>query len=102
MLISPPFFFLTAHSNEAYDEAVAELSHKAPEVHQSRSAATKQDDYYRGFRTRLVMFWIGSNGILVAVICSSVMEKKLTLTVRNLLSVHPPRACKSMYFEIGL
>ncbi|KAF9297882.1 Chitin synthase, class 1, partial [Linnemannia elongata] len=66
--------------NEAYDEAVAELSHKAPEVHQSRSAATKQDDYYRGFRTRLVMFWIGSNGILVAVICSSVMEKKLTLT----------------------
>ncbi|KAF9298668.1 Chitin synthase, class 1 [Linnemannia elongata] len=70
----------SADINEAYDEAVAELSHKAPEVHQSRSAATKQDDYYRGFRTRLVMFWIGSNGILVAVICSSVMEKKLTLT----------------------
>jgi chitin synthase len=75
---------LLAHSNEAYDEAIAELSHKAPEVHQSRSAATKQDDYYRGFRTRLVMFWIGSNGILVAVICSSVMEKKLTLTVSYL------------------
>ncbi|KAF9101746.1 Chitin synthase, class 1 [Mortierella sp. GBA35] len=70
----------SADINEAYDEAIAELSHKVPEVHQSRSAAQKQDDYYRGFRTRLVMAWIGSNGILVTVICSSVMEKKLTLT----------------------
>ncbi|KAG0331756.1 Chitin synthase, class 1, partial [Podila humilis] len=68
-----------ADINEAYDEAIAELSHKVPEVHQSRSAATKQDDYYRGFRTRLVMAWIGSNGLLVAIICSTPMEQKLTL-----------------------
>ncbi|KAG0324643.1 Chitin synthase, class 1 [Podila horticola] len=68
-----------ADINEAYDDAIAELSHKVAEVHQSRSAATKQDDYYRGFRTRLVMAWIGSNGLLVAVICSTPMEKKLTL-----------------------
>ncbi|KAG0051482.1 Chitin synthase, class 1 [Gryganskiella cystojenkinii] len=69
----------SADINEAYEEAISELSHKAVEVHQSRSAATKQDDYYRGFRTRLVMAWIGSNGILVAVICSSAIEKKLTM-----------------------
>ncbi|KAF9363063.1 Chitin synthase, class 1 [Mortierella sp. NVP85] len=69
----------SADINEAYDEAIAELSHKVPEVHQSRSAATKQDDYYRGFRTRLVMAWIGSNGLLVALICSSAIEKKLTM-----------------------
>ncbi|KAF8988801.1 Chitin synthase, class 1 [Haplosporangium bisporale] len=68
-----------ADINEAYDDAIAELSHKVPEVHQSRSAATKQDDYYRGFRTRLVMAWIGSNGLLVAIICSTPMEQKLTL-----------------------
>jgi hypothetical protein len=71
----------TLISNEAYDEAISELSHKVPEVHQSRSAATKQDDYYRGFRTRLVMAWIGSNGLLVALICSSAIEKKLTMPV---------------------
>ncbi|KAI1315891.1 Chitin synthase, class 1 [Mortierella claussenii] len=68
-----------ADINEAYDDAIAELSHKVVEVHQSRSAATKQDDYYRGFRTRLVMAWIGSNGLLVAVVCSTAVEKKLTM-----------------------
>ncbi|KAF9188360.1 Chitin synthase, class 1 [Haplosporangium sp. Z 11] len=68
-----------ADINEAYEGAIAELSHKVPEVHQSRSAATKQDDYYRGFRTRLVMAWIASNGILVALICSTAMEKKLIM-----------------------
>ncbi|KAF9398393.1 Chitin synthase, class 1 [Mortierella sp. AD011] len=68
-----------ADINEAYDDAISELSHKVQEVHQSRSAATKQDDYYRGFRTRMVMAWIGSNGLLVAVICSTAIEKKLTL-----------------------
>ncbi|KAF9968391.1 Chitin synthase, class 1 [Mortierella alpina] len=70
----------SADINEAYDEAIAELSHKVQEVHQPRSAATKQDDYYRGFRTRLVMAWIGSNGLLVAIICSTAMEKRLTMT----------------------
>ncbi|KAF9112246.1 hypothetical protein BGX30_007343, partial [Mortierella sp. GBA39] len=82
------YAFCNTHdvSNEAYGEAVAELSHKALGVHQSRSAATKQNGYYRGFGTKLVMFWIGSNGILVAAICSSVMEKKLTLTVSSFYS----------------
>lgn len=30
----------------------------------------KQDDYYRGFRTRLVLAWIGCNALLVAFVTS--------------------------------
>ncbi|KAF9580737.1 Chitin synthase, class 2 [Lunasporangiospora selenospora] len=69
----------SADINEAYDDAISELSHKVQEVHQPRSKATKQDDYYRAFRTRLVMAWIGSNGLLVALISSTAIETKLTM-----------------------
>ncbi|KAF9159647.1 Chitin synthase, class 2 [Actinomortierella ambigua] len=69
----------SADINEAYDAAITELSQKKPEVHQSRSAATKQDDYYRNFRTRLVLAWMGSNGLLVAGISSTRLQDTLTL-----------------------
>ena len=34
----------------------------------------KQDDYYRGFRTRLVLAWIGCNAILVAIVTSGGLQ----------------------------
>ncbi|KAF9978360.1 Chitin synthase, class 1 [Actinomortierella ambigua] len=56
--------------NNAYDEAVASLSVKTPEVKQHRDAKTKQEDYYREIRTRVLLFWIMSNAMLVALITS--------------------------------
>ncbi|GBC08513.1 hypothetical protein RclHR1_08180007 [Rhizophagus clarus] len=52
--------------NAAYEEARAELARHAEEEVKHRSKADKQDDYYKGFRTRVVLFWILSNGALVA------------------------------------
>ncbi|KFH65912.1 chitin synthase [Podila verticillata NRRL 6337] len=57
--------------NNAYDEAVSALSVKSVEVKQHRDAKTKQEDYYREIRTRVLLAWIMSNALLVALITST-------------------------------
>ncbi|KAF9134437.1 Chitin synthase, class 1 [Mortierella sp. 14UC] len=57
--------------NNAYDEAVSSLSIKTVEVKQGRDAKTKQEDYYREIRTRVLLSWIMSNAFLVALVTSS-------------------------------
>ncbi|KAI8977521.1 chitin synthase 1 [Mycotypha africana] len=54
--------------NELYDEACLDLkAATVPEV-KKRDAKTKQEDYYRSFRTKLVTVWIFSNLVLVTII----------------------------------
>lgn len=57
--------------NEQYEEALLDLRKvvKAEESH--RDAKTKQEDYYKAFRTRLVLGWILSNMILVVAITNT-------------------------------
>ncbi|KAL1918776.1 uncharacterized protein VTP21DRAFT_2798 [Calcarisporiella thermophila] len=57
--------------NADYDLAMAELQRKVEAPPQKRDAKTKQEDYYRGFRTRLVVAWILSNALLVVIITSA-------------------------------
>ncbi|KAG0290118.1 Chitin synthase, class 1 [Dissophora globulifera] len=57
--------------NNAYDEAVSALSIKTVEVKQHRDAKTKQEDYYREIRTRVLLAWIMSNALLVALVTST-------------------------------
>jgi hypothetical protein len=40
--------------NAAYEDAIHVLSTKPPKVEQKRNASTKQEDYYRQFRTKCV------------------------------------------------
>ncbi|KAL1924501.1 uncharacterized protein VTP21DRAFT_4155 [Calcarisporiella thermophila] len=54
--------------NADYDLAMTELQHKVEAPKQKRDAKTKQEDYYRGFRTRLVVAWILSNALLVVLV----------------------------------
>ncbi|KAF7729569.1 Chitin synthase, class 2 [Apophysomyces ossiformis] len=54
-----------------YDEAIEKLKTRPDVVKQSRPLKTKQEDYYKGFRTRLVLIWIGSNALLVLFVTSS-------------------------------
>lgn len=54
--------------NEQWDEACLELKKVVEPVHEKRDAKTKQEDYYKAFRTRLVLCWVISNMALVAVI----------------------------------
>ena len=57
--------------NNAYDEAVSSLSIKTVEVKQHRDIKTKQEDYYREIRTRVLLCWIMSNALLVALVTST-------------------------------
>ncbi|KAF7728325.1 Chitin synthase, class 1 [Apophysomyces ossiformis] len=54
--------------NEQYEEACLELTKKVEEEKQHRDPKTKQEDYYRAFRTRLVLSWIISNLALVVIV----------------------------------
>ncbi|KAG2225556.1 hypothetical protein INT45_013667 [Circinella minor] len=54
--------------NEQYEEACMELKRQVVEVPEKRDAKTKQEDYYKAFRTRLVLSWVITNMALVAVI----------------------------------
>jgi chitin synthase len=54
--------------NETYLQAVAALRDKTVEKEQKRDAKTKQEDYYKAFRTRLVLLWCSSNGLLVSIV----------------------------------
>ena len=51
--------------NTAYEEATNKLSRHVEED-KPRSKADKQEDYYKAFRTRVVLSWILSNGALIA------------------------------------
>ncbi|KAI9322292.1 chitin synthase 1 [Dichotomocladium elegans] len=57
--------------NEAYEAAILELQRKveAPEEH--RDPATKREDYYKTFRTNVILSWIISNLILILCITSA-------------------------------
>jgi len=51
--------------NEAYEYTLRELAVRPEEKHQGRDATTKKEDYYKSFRTRLVLVWIFSNALLI-------------------------------------
>ncbi|KAJ2959394.1 hypothetical protein NQZ79_g5167 [Umbelopsis isabellina] len=57
--------------NALYEEACLDLTKKVVEAPQHRDAKTKQEDYYKAFRTRLVICWIVSNLALVSVITNA-------------------------------
>jgi chitin synthase len=54
--------------NDQYEEACLELKTHFEAPHQKRDAKTKQEDYYKSFRTTLVLSWIITNMILVTII----------------------------------
>lgn len=57
--------------NAQYEEACLDLTKKVAPAVQHRDAKTKQEDYYKAFRTKLVISWIVSNLALVAIITNA-------------------------------
>jgi len=57
--------------NQAYQDAVEEISSFYTEPPKKRSRDEKIDDYYKAFRTRVLLVWILTNAALVAAITNS-------------------------------
>ncbi|KAG0234517.1 Chitin synthase, class 1 [Actinomortierella wolfii] len=62
--------------NESYQRALDSLLDRTEEVKQKRDAKTKQEDYYRAFRSRLVVFWCATNALLVSIITYSGFDEQ--------------------------
>jgi len=58
--------------NAAYEKMLRELQVRPKEEKQHRDAATKKEDYYKLFRTRLVLVWMFSNALLVIFFTSTI------------------------------
>ncbi|MCJ1287850.1 Chitin synthase, class 1 [Xylographa opegraphella] len=57
--------------NDQYDAEMKMISVKAPKETKSISASEKQEDYYKGFRSAVVLVWMFSNLALSAVVLST-------------------------------
>ncbi|KAF8997184.1 chitin synthase-domain-containing protein [Cyathus striatus] len=53
-----------------YEDAMAVLRSKPPKVDSTPDEKTKEEDYYRSFRTNVLMAWVLSNALLGAIITS--------------------------------
>lgn len=54
--------------NAAYEDALHVLQTKPPKVDDTPDSATQQEDYYRTFRTNVLLAWSLSNALLGAAI----------------------------------
>jgi len=63
--------------NQAYDEDWAELQKPAEKEVTKADASTVRDDYYKQFRTNVVLAWILTNGALIAAISSTQLANLL-------------------------
>lgn len=79
--------------NEIYEEACLDLSKEYVPEKQHRDAKTKQEDYYRAFRTRLVISWIISNLLLVVIITN-------TTTFNDALGTYQARSAAYLGFVL--
>lgn len=68
-----------ADLNQQYQSELQVFASKAPPEKRNISADEKQEDYYKGFRSAVVLIWMGCNIALVAVVLSTGGEHNLRL-----------------------
>jgi chitin synthase len=64
--------------NAQYEAEMRKIIVKAPVEKRVLSASEKQEDYYKGFRSGVVLFWIICNFGLVAVVLSTAGLERIT------------------------
>ena len=87
--------------DQKYDRALAILTRPGPKEKRSRDASTRQEDYYKSFRTRVVLFWLISNlGLIIGILRSGTgllgIRSEGSATTANIylaISMHSWRLC---------
>ena len=78
-----------------YDRVLKILAKPRPEEKQKRDASTKQEDYYKSFRTRVVLCWIIMNLALIVGILH-------TNTGLSVVSVSNSSSTANIYLGVGM
>ncbi|KAI3647606.1 hypothetical protein MP228_007827 [Amoeboaphelidium protococcarum] len=63
--------------DDNYKQIATKFAVRPPKQHIPRDANSKKEDYYKNFRTWLVLAWILSNGLLIAIISSPLVTNDL-------------------------
>ncbi|KAF9034366.1 glycosyltransferase family 2 protein [Panaeolus papilionaceus] len=63
--------------NALYEDAIHVLNSKPPKVEAKVDEKTREEDYYKGFRTNVLLAWVLTNGLLAAAITTT--NSKATL-----------------------
>ncbi|KAJ3208468.1 Chitin synthase, class 2, partial [Dinochytrium kinnereticum] len=63
--------------NAGYDKFVQALRVARPDEKAKRDAKTKQEDYFKNFRTKVILWWLFSNGLVIIVLSSDLVRPVL-------------------------
>lgn len=66
--------------NAMYDAELSKFAKKAPKEVRVVSEAEKHEDYYKGFRSMVVLAWIFCNGALAAVVLNAAGLQRVSVT----------------------
>jgi chitin synthase len=66
--------------NAQYEAEMRKIVSKAPPEKREMSASEKQEDYYKGFRSSVVIFWLVCNFGLCAVVLSTAGLERVDTT----------------------
>lgn len=69
--------------NAQYEAEMRKIVTKAPVEKREFSASEKQEDYYKAFRSRVVLAWLVSNFSLVAVVLSTAGLERITASTND-------------------
>jgi chitin synthase len=78
-----------------YDRVLKILAKPRPEEKQKRDASTKQEDYYKSFRTRVVLAWLISNLALIV----GILHSNTSITG---ISVSGSPTTANVYLTVGM
>jgi chitin synthase len=69
--------------NAQYEAEMRKIVTKAPPEKREFSASEKQEDYYKGFRSRVVLFWLVCNFGLAAVVLSTAGLERISASTNE-------------------
>jgi chitin synthase len=79
--------------NTNYEKFISRLAVPRPAENNKRDAKTKTEDYYKTFRTRVVLSWIFTNALVVIVVTNPILLgeiRKQFLITKNPDGTVPP------------
>lgn len=77
--------------NTNYENFIVALSQPKQIVKSAPDAKTKQDDYFRNFRTKTVLFWVFSNALLIVLLTNQQLINAVftSLSIQSTTSFNP-------------